>query len=136
MQITAMRQCAIDAIILSLTLALLTTFFMLLGSLGLFHHLLVFLLILIYPLTIILIILFYKRYSKVRNTYAVPLCFVFFPFLVYFMLAGSRLFFDSIIRTGAGGWEILAGVAVPFYSLPFLIITGIVSHGIESKKRN
>ena len=74
-----------------------------------------------YPLTALYIYLFVKFRPAAVNILSLPWSFVLLPVPLYILLVFLRRILD--VRTCAGGWEILAGMAIFFYSIPFLIVS-------------
>jgi len=82
--------------------------------------------------TVFFIVVFYRYLSKKYLDFLIlPLIFLVSPVLFYEELSSMRFFID--IMSCPAGWEIIAIFPTLFYSLPFFIITCIVSLIIFNK---
>ena len=77
-------------------------------------------------ITILLIIVFYCFIVKNNyNLIVLPIVFMISPIIFYYELSSMRLFFD--IMSCPAGWEIIVIGPTMLYSLPFFVITCIIS---------
>jgi len=89
----------------------------------------------IYIATFVLIVVFYWYLAKKINPFVLPVSFITFPVTLYFQMTAMRLFLE--IRSDPAGWEIFTVFVAIYYSLPFLILTLIIStiYYFKSKKQ-
>ena len=87
-----------------------------------------------YLITIVLLFLLY-RYWQDKHTLllAVPINFLFSPFLAYWMLASARIIRD--VGSDPEGWEIGAAFIAIFYSFPLAVLTLMISISIVRTNR-
>lgn len=78
-----------------------------------------------YGCTLLLIGLYYWLRAPKSNAFALPLCFVVFPFFLCGMMFGMRYLLP--IRSDPGGWEILSVFVALYHSFPLAFLTGMAS---------
>lgn len=87
-----------------------------------------------YLLTAAFLVFVYKKEHTKFSVYALPLSFVLLPVLIYYILAGCRLFIN--VQSCPAGWEILSVVVGIYYSFPFFVITLVFAVIKWRRKKN
>ena len=81
--------------------------------------------ILFYVLTFIAIFLYYNYSNDGINLLTLPILFLVSPMIIYYEMKISRFFID--VQSCPAGYEILSVFVAIYYSLPFFVLTCIIS---------
>jgi len=87
-----------------------------------------------YVLTLLMVIVYYRYWNKKISQLVLPISFIFLPIVLFFVLNAMRL----IVHVGScpAGWEMFALAFAIIYSMPFFILTCVISLIHIFKARN